>query len=72
MAAKLNPIQSNASTSAAPLDALDVINVEEVSDVGWRAVFDTIGYPPGMTAGSFSKEALLDHLAGEEVSDPTT
>jgi len=43
MATRMTTIQSGASTSAAPLDALDGINVEEVSKSAWRAVFDAIG-----------------------------
>lgn len=71
MAAKPNQIQPPAPTSrtTVPLDALDVINIEEVSEAAWESIFDEIGYPPGITASTFTKEALLEHLAGGTASE---
>lgn len=51
-----------------PLEALDVISVEEVSESVWKLILAEVGYPPGITAGTFNKDALLDHLGSDAVS----
>lgn len=56
------------TASTVPLEALDVISVEEVSPSVWQLILAEVGYPSGLTETTFSKEALLDHLGGDAVS----
>jgi hypothetical protein len=51
-----------------PLETFDLISIEEVSDSTWKLILADIGYPPGLAANAFSKDALLDHLGSDSVS----
>lgn len=52
-----------------PIDLLDAVVIEEVSDALWKRVFDLLGYPPGLNARSLSAQAVVDHIARDGVSD---
>ena len=58
MAPEPNRIPPSAPTSgtAVPLDALDVISVEEVSETERTSILDEIGYPPGNDGGEHRHE----------------
>lgn len=69
MAAAPKPIATTPKPGGSvPLDQLDVVTVEEVSDDVWKPILDEVGYPPGMMATTFTKDALLDHLGTDAVS----
>lgn len=70
MAANPKPRALTASKpgGSVPLEQLDVVTVEEVSDEVWKLILDEVGYPPAVKAASFTKDALVDHLGTDAVS----
>lgn len=67
-----NTSPAAAPTSAmgiVPLDLLDAIVIEEVSDALWKRVFDVIGYPAGLSSRNVSAKVLVDHIAKDGASD---
>ena len=69
MTATAKPIPPAAiSGTAASLEHLDVTIIEEVSDPVWKLILDDVGFPPGMTEHTFSKDALIEHVGRGEAS----
>jgi hypothetical protein len=46
-----------------PFDLLDVTIIEEVSEALWKRILGKIGYPPGLTAATFTIATFIDHLS---------